>query len=103
MEHPKRCAFFSRIREEPNGLLHVRDISTQHLDWRSWGKIRATAQGEDSVGNNLKIVAYHRVLCGDGITYYTLVHIRRPSGRTYRMKLAKCGQPRFRLPSKETT
>jgi hypothetical protein len=96
---PKQCAFFSRITWKANQGRLVRDISTQGLRWRSWGTGTARATGKDGVATPLRIVAYHRVRCRDGIDYYTLVHIVRPSGRSYRMKLAKCGEVRFQPPT----
>jgi hypothetical protein len=90
---PKKCDFFSRV--DRNGR-RVRDIRTRGLRWTKWGGPEAEAHGWDSTGGRLTVVAYHRVGCGGPLAYYRLVKIRRPSGRTYRMTLAKCGQPRFR-------
>jgi hypothetical protein len=95
---PKQCAFFSRINWNGNQGRLVRDITAHSLRWQSWGSGPARATGKDVGGTLLKIVAYHRVRC-NGNAYYTLVHIVRPSGRTYRMKLARCGQVRFKPPS----
>jgi hypothetical protein len=90
--HPRRCDFFGRV---DRGSRIVRDIRTRGLSWQRWGSARAEGKGYDSTGGRIaKIVAYNRVFCG-GKTYYRLVDIQRPSGRTYRLRLARCGQRRF--------
>jgi hypothetical protein len=90
---PKRCDFFSRMG--PDGEL-VRDIGTRALRWTNWGQAQASAVGRTRVGARIMIVAFHRIVCsGSANGYYRLVRIRRPSGRSVRLKLAKCGQPRF--------
>jgi hypothetical protein len=94
---PRRCDFFSRV--DRNGRL-VRDIRTRGLQWTNWGGPQAEAKGWDSTGGRLTVIAYRQGGCGGAVAYYRFVRIiRHPSGRTYRMKLAKCGQRRLRLSS----
>lgn len=91
--HPKRCDFFAR-----QGGRRVRDIGTIGLRWSDWGDRKATAQGRDLGNQPIAIVAYHRIHCGGTTAYYQLVQVRiLPHGRLKRLKLAKCGEPRFPL------
>lgn len=92
---PVRCDFFSRINE-----YRVRDIRARKLRWTDWGSAQATAEGRDSTGNRLSVLAFQPVQCADGTFSYRRVRISRPSGQTYLLKLATCGQTRLRLISR---
>ena len=90
---PKRCDLFSRTG--PAGE-EIRDIRTRALDWASWGGAKAEGEGTDSGGQPLRVVPYNPVRC-HGAVYYRLAEVRRlHSGRTYQLRLARCGQVRFR-------
>ena len=90
---PKRCDLFSRTGPERET---IRDIRTRRLHWLSWGGAKAEAEGTDSGGQPLRVVPYNPVRCR-GAFYYRLAEVRRlRSGRTYQLRLARCGQVRFR-------
>lgn len=89
--HPTSCDFFARISDS-----RVRDIRARDLHWTDWGETQTTAEGHDSTGVGLSVIAFHPVRCGGPLTYYRFLRATRPSGRTYLLTLAKCGQPRFR-------
>ncbi len=71
------------------------DISTRGMRWKKWGGPKGEGEGTDSSGLPLAVVTYHRVRC-HGAAYYTLAKVTRTrSGRTYRLRLARCGEVRF--------
>lgn len=95
---PENCEIFARQYFPDGRLRRYRNVVARHLVWSHWGDSVAVGKGKFSSTLPLTLVAYDRVRCPDGRSYYGRVSIHgRPSGSKgiWNLRLVHCGAKEF--------